>query len=482
MPKEKENLVTRAKNLIKTDKSFEVQSKSNSVEIFCKLCSSKFKIDEIHLNTQFTSHVKSAKHKKAVEQNVLQPSISGVIANANANISKMDNYSTKLATAFLRAGIPIFKLQCPSIKNFFLEEHNEVLPSINTFYNKIDAIYNNTLQKIKTEIGENPIYLIADETFDACKRYPLNILVGKIDGTASKPRLLCTIFLNKTNNTTVQQAILKACNVLYGIDIPFEKIWFFVSDQAPYMIKAGKGLKNVFPNLKHITCLIHALNRVCEVLKDENSAVNEFIAGMKSTLSKSNVRRQLYKEMCNIAFPPDVIEIRWNSWLNAAFFYANNYSVIKAFIVALEEDAKSVTDLKECITRRELESQLHTVSKFSFLTKAITSLEKQGLTVQHQLIILNDVKRQLTGSKLAKLQESLSKNPDVNFYESLPVDQKIQCEYVPMTSVDAERSFSIYKYILSDRRHNLTESHLAMLNVIQFNNSIDDENKENENE
>lgn len=228
--------------------------------------------------------------------------------------------------------------------------------------------------------------------------------------------------------------------------------------------------------------MIHALNRVCEVVKEENDAVNELIAGMKSTLSKSNVRRQLYSEMCNIAFPPDVIEIRWNSWLNAAFFYAKNYSVIESFIAALQEDAKSVTDLKECIARRELEPQLHTVSKFNFLTKAITTLEKQGLTVQQQMIILNDAKRQLTGSELVKLEESLSKNPDVNFYENLSVDKKIQCEYIPMTSVDAERSFSIYRYILSERRHSLTESHLAMLNVIQFNNFIDDENKENENE
>lgn len=168
MPKDKESLLTRAKNLIGTNQLFEIQSKSDSIEIFCTLCSSKFKIDPIHLKTQFDSHKKSAKHTKAVEKNVLQPSISGAIAKTNANISKMDSYSTKLATAFLRAGIPIYKLQFPSIKQFFLEEHKEVLPSINTFYSKIDVIYNDTLQKIKTEIGQNPIYFIADETFDAC--------------------------------------------------------------------------------------------------------------------------------------------------------------------------------------------------------------------------------------------------------------------------------------------------------------------------
>lgn len=42
--------------------------------------------------------------------------------------------------------------------------------------------------------------------------------------------------------------------------------------------------------------------------------------------------------------------------------------------------------------------------------------------------------------------------------------------FAPMTSVDVQRSFSIYRCILSDRRHSFTESHLAMNNVIQYNN------------
>lgn len=47
-----------------------------------------------------------------------------------------------------------------------------------------------------------------------------------------------------------------------------------------------------------------------------------------------------------------------------------------------------------------------------------------------------------------------------------------------MTSADVERSFSIYRYIFSERRHRLTESNLSMLNVIQFNNFISDEKED----
>lgn len=472
MPKDKENVFSRAKKLIAGNNYnyFEVQSKNDSVLIFCKLCSSKFKVDALHLKTQFQSHVESAKHKKSSEKNVLQPSISNAIASTHTNSSKMNSYSVKLANAFIQAGIPLWKLRHPSIKQFFLEEHKEVLPSMRVFYEKIQLIYDEALRKIKDHIGENAIYLIVDETTDVCKRYVLNILVGKIDGTYAKPMLLSTTYLEKTNNMTVQQAVHRVCALLFGADIPFEKVWFLISDQAPYMLKAGRNLKEIFPHLKHITCVIHALNRVCEFIKDQHDTINELIAAMKATLSKSNARRQIYSEITKLRLPPDVFEVRWNLWLNAAFFYAENFSAIKSFVAALQIDSKSVERLKKCIDSPELEAELFEVHKYSFLTKAITRLEKHGLTVQEQLAILNDVKSKLSGFELAKLEESLSKNPDVNFYENMSVNQKIKCKYMPMTSVDVERSFSIYRYILSDRRHSLSESKLAMLNVIQYNN------------
>ena len=476
MPKDKGNLVFRAKKLISD--SFEVESKENQVSIFCKLCSSKFKVDPNHLKTQYQSHVNSAKHKKCKEKNILQPPICSSISNVNTQKEKIDSYSTKLATAFIEAGIPLWKLRHSSIKKFFLEEHKENLPCIKTFYNKIDVIYHSTFQKIKEYIREHPVYFIVDETKDVLKRYALNILVGKIDGSISKSMLLCTLFLKQTNHTTVQQSVHKACALLYGSEIPFKKIWFLISDQAPYMVKAGKVLKETFPNLKHITCLAHALNIVCESIKDEHGVVNDMIAGMKAILAKSNVRSQQFSEICKLPLPPSVIEIRWNSWLNAAFYYAKNFTVIKSFIVALDTDSKAVEKLKKCIEETDLEQSLFDLNKYAFLTEAVTRLQKHGLTVEEQMTILSSVRSKLTGYQLEKLEKSLSKNPDWNFFEKLSVDEKIKCNFVPMVSVDVERSFSIYRYILSDRRYSLTESHLAMLNVIQFNNFIDDEEGE----
>lgn len=225
MPKEKTNLISRAKKLIGESKAFEVQLQSDNVLIFCKQCECKFKVDGIRLNTQYRSHLSSTKHKRSSEKNSLQPSISCALHTAITKHTNEDTYIFKLTTAFVEAGIPLWKLRHPSIKKFFLKEYNEVLPSEFTIYKQVNSIYTKTLQKIKDYIGENPIYLIVDETTDSCKRYALNVLVGKLDGVPSQPMLLSTIFLDKTNNTTVQQGVHKACATLYGTDVPFEKVW-----------------------------------------------------------------------------------------------------------------------------------------------------------------------------------------------------------------------------------------------------------------
>lgn len=95
MPKEKNSLVYRANKLTGNDKHFEVETKGEEVSIFCNRCQSKFKVDSIHLNTQFKSHISSVKHKKSCEKSLLQPSISGAIVTANAKEKKDDTYALK---------------------------------------------------------------------------------------------------------------------------------------------------------------------------------------------------------------------------------------------------------------------------------------------------------------------------------------------------------------------------------------------------
>jgi hypothetical protein len=52
-------------------------------------------------------------------------------------------------------------------------------------------------------LADYPIYLIVDETTDAKNRYVVNIMVGSLNGTHSKPMLISTTFVDQTNNKSM---------------------------------------------------------------------------------------------------------------------------------------------------------------------------------------------------------------------------------------------------------------------------------------
>jgi hypothetical protein len=123
-----------------------------------------------------------------------------------------------------------------------------------------------------------------------------------------------------------------------------------------------------------------------------------------------------------------------------------------------------------------LSDSLIEISEFTFLIDSITKLESQGLRLKEQIEILDSVKSRLKGKPLEKLKKSLNKNPDILKFTNPDNDHdfKMQIKFALLVSVDVERSFSIYKSILTDRRHNLTEENIEHFNVINYNKFLYD--------
>lgn len=86
-------------------------------------------------------------------------------------------------------------------------------------YNKNGAFQ--AIEKIRRDVGTNPIWVSIDETTDKCGRYVANVLIGalKKDGP-SKCHLICSRQLEKTNNATITKTVLDALgNLTYAIAI-----------------------------------------------------------------------------------------------------------------------------------------------------------------------------------------------------------------------------------------------------------------------
>jgi len=110
------------------------------------------------------------------------------------------------------------------------------------------------ITKIQQKISDNSVYLILDERTDSSSRLVVNILVGALNGFYSRPMLLLTTFVEKTNYLTISKAFVNACSILWENNIQNDKVLLVVTDQASYMLKACEHLKINFQNLNHITC------------------------------------------------------------------------------------------------------------------------------------------------------------------------------------------------------------------------------------
>jgi hypothetical protein len=60
-----------------------------------------------------------------------------------------------------------------------------------------------------------------------------------------------------------------------------EKLLVLISDAATYMVKVGKNLSVFYTAMVHLTCIVHALHRVCATIMDEFDIVNNYLARLK---------------------------------------------------------------------------------------------------------------------------------------------------------------------------------------------------------
>jgi hypothetical protein len=122
-----------------------------------------------HYKTQM--HITN-KEKKKSKQTFIEESFQ------NSNVH--NQFSLKIAKVFLESGIPLNKLNHPSLRSFLGNELQKKMPDESTLRKQyLDAVYYETLETIKHSISDFPVYFIMDES-SIRNRYLLNIFVGPL--------------------------------------------------------------------------------------------------------------------------------------------------------------------------------------------------------------------------------------------------------------------------------------------------------------
>ncbi|KAL4141465.1 hypothetical protein QTP88_004102 [Uroleucon formosanum] len=330
-----------------------------------------------------------------------------------------------------------------------------------------------TIEKIIEKIGDSYIYLVVDETTDINGSYIANLLVGVLnEQSPSKPFLIVCKKLDKTNHSTISRFVNDSLGILWPHGGNDEKVLLLCSDAAPYMIKVSKTLNVFFPNMIHISCLAHMIQRLAEKVREMYPNVNTLVSNLKKVFLKAPQRVDVYKEiMPNVPLPPEPVLTRWGTWIKAANFCADHFDNLKIILQKLED--KNVVSIKKCINMLSLESVKNDLtfiqSHFFILVKSIKNLERSSLTLCDSIQIVNNVilaMEKVPGQQGKIIQEKLlyliEKNvgfqtakqitailsgKEISIMPPNLTPSMCSCmKFAPITLVDVERAFEIHYF------------------------------------
>ncbi|KAL4097204.1 hypothetical protein QTP88_022015 [Uroleucon formosanum] len=398
----------------------------------------------------------------------------------------------------LFANIPLYKIENLKFKAFLQEYTRKEIPKEATLRKGyVDDCYQDTLAKIRNYESNNKIWVSIDETTDVEGRFVANVIIGvlRTDGPG-EIFLLNTEELEKANHQTIFKRFDKSMNILWPQGVYHDNVLLFFSDAAPYMVKSGKVIQALYSKMIHVTCIVHGFHRVAEEVRSYFNIVDQLISNVKKVFLKAPTRSHIFKnEVPDIPMPPQLILTRWETWLDAANYYCENYEVIKNIIKKLDEnDASSIKKAKDIFNNPNLKATLAFISSnYSFLSTYITRLEKQNMMLSESISIVKIVKEKLQnpqGEKgkaiYKKLENVLSKNKGFEIIEQISnilegIDNSMEnledlnvsdlkfYKFAPVTSVDVERSFSRYKNVLANNRRSFTFENIRKILVIQCN-------------
>ncbi len=247
---------------------------------------------------------------------------------------------------FIEADIPLEKTSkfSPFLQKYCKQGGSVPAPShLRSDY--LPQLFPQYLEDIKQAVHGSTVYVIADETIDACGRCVLAILLQPV---GKPPVAADLIFLDRVNFSTVSQAVISCLN---SNNVNFNDVWAFVTDSASYMKKAYNTiLHGLFPNANHVTCLAHLLQLVLEVFPDTFEELNRMCALVKRVFCQSPKRRLelrafMMQQGLSSLMPVFAVQTRWGSWIKAVQYLAGNIDVLQGFIPTLPPTSKAVRDL-----------------------------------------------------------------------------------------------------------------------------------------
>ena len=294
-----------------------------------------------------------------------------------------------------------------------------------------------------------------DEAEIAKQKY-ISVLVGSLDAPNQTFLVDCHP-LDSSSNVNSSIILHTVDDILRQLEIKREKFSLFLTDAARYRSLAGKTLKELYPSMMHVTCIVHLLHNCAMRVRAHFKNIDKIIATIKAAIIKNKDRKKDFHN-AGLPSPPDPVITRWATWLKVVLYYSENLPAVctivnnwtsAGLLVGRAKGAVNVEDLLPDLVKI---NQYRTLAaKVEFLEgSACIIIEAYGLLKNMQFnddpcTIKNYIKKRLSNSDLETIINCINLTIDPTSYALL---QKTQ-----PTSAAVERSFSMLNKLLRKDRN-----------------------------
>ena len=259
-------------------------------------------------------------------------------------------------------------------------------------------------------------------------------------------------------------------------------ILLFISDAAPYMTKAAQAINIFYPKIIRITCFMHGIHRACEKIRSMYPNVDRLISNIKKVFLKAPSRVQIFKSVeSGLELPPQPIITRWGTWIQAVKYYAKNFErIVRVFDALNKEEAASIEIVHDLLHNINIRNKIIFISSnYGFMEESITKLVLCGQPLSMQIKIVTDavdsircissvtanpikdkffnvLEKNVGFTELRNISASLSGQCSPNeICTKYSISETLAFKFAPITSIDVERSFSMYKNAFRSNRQSL---------------------------
>ncbi|KAI4460321.1 hypothetical protein MML48_6g00006374 [Holotrichia oblita] len=437
--------------------------KYNGVKVICTVCDKPLMCWG---KTDCRRHVNSAQHKYK-----------------KSGLSPKTEFNLELIFMLMTCNLPFTLLNQQEFQRFWnMYSSKRKLPGRSTLQTYVPFVQEEIKKKIKSELGNKPLWLCVDEMIDIKKNSIVNVIARSLDPhKSSSSILLASKRLENCTSESVSNLIL---DTLGKFQLSTNQVLILLTNGGNIMRCVGYTLKQDCSNMLHLTCKIHALHLVAETIRQCYPDVDVLIANMKVVFRK--YIEEFRKQCARTPEPPRSIVTHNGKWLQAAFYYFKHYYEIKTFILQFNpKEAAAIQESQLRFQNFQVFTDLRTIyDNYKVILEAIIKLHS-SISLVESLRIIDDVYLQLNNLSDDKNYFVLQKfdivlNKDRDFIrlreifsgnDSFSLDPlrnfKDYFNYLNVTLLDVKRSFSVYRKIFSSQRTNLSETLLETYQMLQ---------------